>query len=74
MYSRNGKGVIMKITEKIERECCERADLKRYNGMLKRAERKNLYWFCGHCGQIYESVRVSDSAGGTETELKKVEI
>jgi len=51
----------MKITETIERECCDtRKDLKR---MPTPRGVKNEYYFCLHCGMQYVKMRIYDSAG-----------
>lgn len=42
----------MKITETIERECCNREkDMKTYNGTG--APGIGVRWFCIHCGQLW---------------------
>ena len=68
------KGLIMKITETIERSCCQKKDLLKYNGIL-RLEHANinrlLFKFCIHCGQIwYESSKMGP-AGGVDPTLEK---
>jgi hypothetical protein len=60
---------MMKITETIERECCDfRHDIKPYKGVVKSNAK---YKFCVHCGQIFESVRECDPAGSMETSWEK---
>lgn len=47
----------MKITETIERECCEERDLKPYGGktiMCPSGKTDNCYFsYCSHCGQLW---------------------
>jgi hypothetical protein len=59
----------MKITETIERNCCEQKDLKPYLG---NKALKLLY--CVHCGQLWEWNRRMDAAGSMEDCLERVEL
>ena len=45
----------MKITEKIERECCQQQDMKRYYGHMFGGVKRFRLQFCTHCGQIWFS-------------------
>ena len=56
----------MKITETIERECCQPQDMRPYKGDCtdKNWMRNIKPLFCIHCGQIWE--RVKDAYGDTE--------
>lgn len=48
----------MKITETVERECCEPKDLKKYHGVLKSAHPEADLFFCVHCGEIWDLILV----------------
>lgn len=75
----------MKITETIERECCDErlGDLRPYRGSAVRKvdksvvpemDSRGIFKFCVHCGQIYRKTRQTDAAGGSEDVLVKVDI
>jgi len=61
----------IKITETIERFCCEPKDLKKYEGAHNDEEPKNVKWFCQYCGQLWENHTYTDAAGSRDTELVK---
>lgn len=42
----------MKITETIERECCETKDFIRYEGILRTSSIDPIF-FCRHCGELW---------------------
>lgn len=58
----------IKITETMERDCCERVDLKEYKGRDNRIHEK-LY-FCKHCGQYWYYEKYTDAAGSSDTRLQ----
>ncbi len=66
----------MKITETIERECCDerKGDLKQYRGDPKSTTSlaRDKMLFCVHCGQIWIEDRRMDAAGSSETYFRKV--
>ena len=63
----------MKITESIERECCEPGkDLIEYKGLRADHSLNNPYRVCKHCGQIWEEERYMDAAGSMDTRLVRV--
>ena len=64
----------MKITETIERECCQQKDMRPYRGKLSPLLKVNKPLFCVHCGQVWIHVSQMDPAGGTETVLEALEI
>lgn len=64
----------MIILETIERECCNRADLKQYCGLMSEKTSKFKPVFCRHCGQIWRDARQMDAAGSMETVLERIEI
>ena len=43
----------MKIKETVERECCQRADLKPFLGRMAKFSEADKPMFCKHCGQIH---------------------
>jgi len=57
----------VKITETIERWCCEPKDLKKYRGEGS----KSIEMFCQHCGQQFTSEKYTDAAGARDTKLVK---
>jgi len=62
----------MKITERIERDCCDlRMDLKPYKGIVGDQDRSE-YRFCVHCGQIWVAGRYTDAAGSRSTKWDKI--
>jgi hypothetical protein len=62
----------MKITEQVERDCCDlRMDLKPYRGISGNHDHRE-YRFCVHCGQLWVPGRYADAAGGRSTEWLKV--
>lgn len=60
----------MKITETINRDCCQQRDLRPVEG-TKRIHGHDEFMFCVHCGRYHEAYRVSDAAGGYDTEYRK---
>ncbi len=67
----------MKITETIERECCEPRDLKPYSGKFNGYSELPLSWqvtvqFCIYCGQLWREEGYTDAAGGMDTRLVRV--
>ncbi len=65
----------MKITETIERECCDerKGDLQPYMGAAE-FDGKRAFFFCIHCGQVWVEDRRMDAAGGSETYLRKIRV
>lgn len=62
----------MKITETIERECCDhRKDLIVYKGLLS-GRYIDKPRFCKHCGQVWQFVRYTDAAGRMDERWVKV--
>lgn len=59
----------MKITETIERECCQPNDLAQYQGNPIMSHSKHPFKFCKHCGQVWAWVR---SAGEIDGGLERV--
>lgn len=47
----------MKITETIERDCCNYSDLKTYKGIGYNKNARYSVLFCPHCGQIWHYIR-----------------
>jgi len=43
----------MKVTETIERECCEKADRRPYRGLRGLYLLREKMEFCIHCGQLW---------------------
>ena len=64
----------MKITETIERDCCEFKDLKPYKGYVLSEEngKPRKLMFCQYCGQLWQYVRKMDAAGSMDSDLEKV--
>lgn len=60
----------MKISEVIERECCQRKDLRKVNGSPMRG-RDPEYMFCVHCGAIHKIHTYMDAAGSSDWEYRK---
>lgn len=60
----------MKITETINRECCQQKDMRPVDGTPKVGTYPE-WTFCIHCGHYHEAMRVTDPAGGIETEYRK---
>jgi len=58
----------VKITETIDRWCCEPKDLKKYKGEGP----KTVELFCQYCGQQFGSERYMDAAGSSDTKLVKI--
>lgn len=65
------KETAMKIKETIERECCQRDDRKPYRGAQNQ---HGKYFFCVHCGQIWEPKVHPDPAGGSEIAYERLVI
>lgn len=63
----------MKITETIERECCEPQDLRVFKGERK-GPAPPLLKFCAHCGQIWTIETASDGFGQEKKTLVRVAI
>ncbi len=63
----------MKITETIERECCDEreGDLHIYMGEAE-FDGSWAFFFCIHCGQIWVEDRRMDAAGSSETYFRKI--
>jgi hypothetical protein len=59
----------LKITETIERDCCENQDLATYRGLTKMAAYRRPK-FCKHCGQIWYFGSQPDGAGSSVNVLK----
>ena len=64
----------MKITETIERECCQPRDLKPYLGKVSFNRDQWRPQFCVHCGQIHVCTREMDASGNMDTVLTKTTI
>lgn len=58
----------IKITETIERDCCEQVDLKEFKGRSCHVNEK--FYFCKHCGQYWHYEKYIDEAGSSDTRLK----
>jgi hypothetical protein len=44
----------MKITETIERDCCQHSDRRVFRGRITDPSLKDQkLWFCVHCGQLW---------------------
>ena len=52
----------IKISETIERDCCQVQDLMAYQGLQKRPTDK--YKVCKHCGQTFVYDRCRDGGAG----------
>lgn len=61
----------MKITETIERECCEGQDLKRYMGVLKNST-INPIFYCKHCGELWIPRRKMHLDDGPELRYERL--
>lgn len=61
----------MKVTETIERDCCQHQDLKPYKGTIGDSLKTNHPSFCQHCGQIWIRVRKMDAAGSMSPESER---
>lgn len=63
----------MKITETIERNCCQWSrDMLKYHGKPpKNYPKDHSIWFCTHCGQLWHSHR---SPGEMDYGLEKLDI
>lgn len=59
----------MKITETIERECCQQRDMKDYGGMWIDMNTTCMFSFCIHCGQLYKRDIVSSVNKYTPIEI-----
>jgi hypothetical protein len=67
----------VKITETIERECCQREDLKPYPGQPSSNQRywgAQKYVFCKHCGRAHEAVSSTDAAGSRDWEYRPLRL
>jgi hypothetical protein len=63
----------MKITETIQRECCDlRKDLKPIQG-TPRIGNDHKYLFCIHCGRHHVGNSERDAAGGVDWVYRRVE-
>lgn len=68
----------MKITEKIERECCKQRDLLPLRApfmtsKFRHTDQKDAM-FCKFCGQVWVQTSYMDAAGGTSHALAKIRI
>ena len=66
-----------KITENIERWCCQNDDLEpiKEKGRLHGKSHRLVPWpfmKCRHCGQLYEYYRFMDAAGSTDWDYRPV--
>lgn len=61
----------MKVTETIERECCQRKDLKPVAGTPKFGSDPEFV-FCVHCGSHLQVHTFMDAAGSKDWEYRKV--
>lgn len=64
----------MKITETIERECCQRQDLKPYRGVMHESLKRHCPKFCVHCGQVWMEDSEMGPAGSNEPVSKPAKI
>jgi len=64
----------MKITETVDRECCQRQDMKPYNGKIGAEVKRFRPRFCVHCGQVWIVDSEMGPAGSNEPVDKKVTI
>jgi hypothetical protein len=65
----------MKVTETIERDCCDpNKDLEPYLGILSAAANRFSPEFCIQCGQIWVTSRRMDAAGSSEDYLRPIDI
>jgi hypothetical protein len=53
----------VKILETIERECCQQQDMKPYQGV---GDRKDKKIFCIHCGQVWGENSFMDESGSRD--------
>jgi hypothetical protein len=60
----------MKITETIDRECCQQKDLKPVIDS-KLVGRQREFLFCVHCGARHRYTSYMDAAGSTDWEYRK---
>lgn len=60
----------MKITETVNRDCCQSKDLKVVEGSPLRG-RDPLYKFCVHCGARHKIHTFMDAAGSSDWEYRK---
>lgn len=61
----------MKITETIERECCQRSDLKPLQQSPKSGHIPR-YMFCKYCGTHHQMHSFTDPAGGSDWEYRPI--
>lgn len=65
---------MMKVTETIERQCCdEMKDMKPYLGPKPRHIKKRVIKFCVHCGSVWQLLRREDAHGGSHWRKMRVE-
>ena len=70
----------MKISETIERQCCEHQDFKPYKGLVDETKEGYIMIkthkpvFCKHCGQVWIHTREMGLAGSMDTSMEKVAI
>lgn len=67
----------MKITETIERECCQEIDLKIVTASMFSPLIPSCYnntRFCIHCGQIWVDERYTDESGNHDVRSKRIEV
>ena len=62
----------MKIWETIERQCCQRSDLKLYKGCIKPEFVRFRPRFCHHCGQVWIETTQMGPAGSSDPVDRRV--
>lgn len=62
----------MKISETIERECCQTRDLRKYQGLVDTIVKTFKPEFCIHCGQIWIHDREMGPGGSYEPNFRKI--
>lgn len=63
----------MKISETVERDCCQQRDFKPVEG-TKIIGRIPSLVFCQHCGHYWEYTSCRDAAGSADYEYRKLKI
>lgn len=63
----------MKVTETVQRECCQPRDLKPVEGTPRRG-RDAEYVFCVHCGKWHEYDSFMDAAGSRDWRYKPMPV
>lgn len=70
----------MQISETIERECCQRQDLKPYKGLVDETGEDYIMIkthkpvFCKYCGQVWTHTKEMGPAGSMDPSMEKVVI